>query len=128
MSHAYFDSSAFVKLFLAEPESQRLHAYLPQWPLRASCGLLRTEVVRALRPHGDEPVARAHAAFATMRLVKLDDRLLDNAGELAPQCRSLDAIHLAAARSLGPDLGVIVTYDVRMAAAAAALGLPVAAP
>jgi predicted nucleic acid-binding protein len=128
VSHAYVDSSAFVKLFVSEPESQRLHAYLPQWPLRASCELLRVEAVRALRPHGDEHVARARAALATMRLVRLDERLLDSAGDLVPRCRSLDAIHLAAARSLGRDLGVVVTYDVRMAAAAAELGLPVAAP
>jgi predicted nucleic acid-binding protein len=42
--------------------------------------------------------------------------------------RSLDAIHLAAAMSLGPDLGVVVTYDERLAAAADLLGLPIASP
>ena len=41
---------------------------------------------------------------------------------------SLDAIHLAAARSLGQDLIAVVTYDSRMAVAAAALGLDVASP
>lgn len=128
MSYAYLDSSAFVKLFAEEAESERLHAWLPQWPLRASCGLLRTEAVRALRPHGLEHVARARAALGAIRLVSLDDRLLDGAGDLSPQCRSLDAIHLAAAQALGPELGVVVTYDARMAAAAAALGFPVATP
>jgi hypothetical protein len=42
--------------------------------------------------------------------------------------RSLDAIHLATARELGDELGSLVTYDDRMAAAARALGHRVAAP
>jgi predicted nucleic acid-binding protein len=42
--------------------------------------------------------------------------------------RSLDALHLAAAMSLGPDLGVLVTYDERMLGAASLFGLPVASP
>lgn len=42
--------------------------------------------------------------------------------------RSLDAIHLASARRLGSDLRAVVTYDLRMQEAAAALHLPVAAP
>lgn len=128
MSLAYLDSSAFVKLFVAETESQQLMAWLSDWPERASCALLRTEAVRALRPHGAERLVRARAAFAAMRLVQLDDDLLDAAGELPPSCRSLDAIHLAAARALGPDLGVLVTYDRRMASAAEELGIEVVSP
>ncbi|HYS01038.1 MAG TPA: hypothetical protein VET82_01665 [Candidatus Eisenbacteria bacterium] len=41
---------------------------------------------------------------------------------------SLDAIHLAAALSLGADLAAVISYDERLTAAAAALGLPVLAP
>jgi predicted nucleic acid-binding protein len=49
---------------------------------------------------------------------------------LAPQVqlRSLDAIHLAAAQTVGDDLRAIVTYDRRMADAAGALGLVVQTP
>ena len=42
--------------------------------------------------------------------------------------RSLDAIHVAAALSLGPDLGEVISYDGRMAEAAKAQGLSVSAP
>ncbi|MBK5250721.1 MAG: VapC toxin family PIN domain ribonuclease, partial [Actinomycetales bacterium] len=42
--------------------------------------------------------------------------------------RSLDAVHLAAALSLGDDLEGIVTYDDRLAEAAQANGVPVASP
>jgi predicted nucleic acid-binding protein len=40
----------------------------------------------------------------------------------------VDAIHLATARLLGDDLGIVVTYDERMAAAAEELGVRVASP
>jgi hypothetical protein len=42
--------------------------------------------------------------------------------------RALDAVHIAAAMSLGPDLGVVITYDERMAAAARLFGLHVTSP
>ena len=45
-----------------------------------------------------------------------------------PEVRTLDAVHLAAALSLEDDLDELVTYDGRMAAAAKANGLAVAAP
>ena len=61
-----------------------------------------------------------------VRLIRLDDALLDDAAELWPPLRSLDAVHLAAApRSLGADLAAVITYDRRMASAARELGLRV---
>lgn len=102
--------------------------WLRRWPQRASCGLLRVEGVRAVEPHGPEAVARARRALRRLALVRLDDELLDAAADLPSELRSLDAIHLAAARALGADLGALVTYDRRMAGAAAELGMPVVAP
>ena len=45
-----------------------------------------------------------------------------------PVLRSLDAIHLATALQLEGDLEAVVTYDGRLAAAAARQKLPVVAP
>ena len=45
-----------------------------------------------------------------------------------PLLRTLDAIHLATALALVPDLDAFVTYDDRLAEAARALGLPVVRP
>jgi predicted nucleic acid-binding protein len=42
--------------------------------------------------------------------------------------RTSDALHVATALDVGSDLGVIITYDQRLAAAAVAHGLQVAAP
>jgi len=53
----------------------------------------------------------------------------EEAGRLDPTLlRSLDAVHLAAALSLGDDLEGIVTYDDRLAEAAQANGVPVVSP
>ena len=42
--------------------------------------------------------------------------------------RSLDAIHLATAASIAPELGALITRDRRMLAEGQALGLPVLTP
>jgi len=45
-----------------------------------------------------------------------------------PLLRSLDAIHLATARLLGQELTALLTYDDRLAKAAADAGIPVHIP
>lgn len=61
--------------------------------------------------------------------MRVDEPLLDRAADLEPaDLRSLDAVHLAAALALVPDLTVVVTYDDRLARAAEASGLVVASP
>ena len=129
-SVAYVDSSAFVKLLVEEPESEALRRTLMRWPERASSGLLRTETVRALRRSGNERlVGSARRLLRALRLVRIDEPLLDRAGDLEPaELRSLDAIHLAAAMAIGPDLGVVLTYDDRLGEAARSSGLVVATP
>ena len=125
----YLDSSALVKLVVLEPESRALRAYLRREPERVSCGLARTEVLRAVRPLGPAAIETARRLLRSVNLVRLDDTLLDAAGILEPLAlRSLDAIHLATAQLVAPALRAVVTYDRRMADAAAALGFPVAAP
>lgn len=65
-----------------------------------------------------------------MDQINLNRRLLDAAATLAPTAvlRSLDAIHLAAALSIGSDLRSVLTYDLRMQSAAAVFGIVVDAP
>jgi len=62
-------------------------------------------------------------------MVPLTTVLLESAASVGPpSLRSLDAIHLASAISLGPDLTAFLTYDRRLQAAAEAERLPVVAP
>ena len=125
----YLDSSAIVKLAVREPESAALRRWLRRKRPLVSSALARTEVLRALLPAGEEAVNRGRAVLRGLDLLRVNDRVLDAAGLLLPLAlRSLDAIHLAAARELGDELGSFVTYDDRMAAAARALGHRVTAP
>ena len=55
--------------------------------------------------------------------------VFERAAELDPGVlHTLDALHLAAALLVGDDLEAIVTYDRRLADAAALHGVPVLAP
>jgi predicted nucleic acid-binding protein len=127
---AYLDTSAFVKLLVTEPESAALRTRLQRWPDRVSAALLRTQTVRALRRQGNDAlIGKARRLFGGLVLIRMDEPLLDRAGDLGPaELRSLDAVHLAAALSIGPDLGVLLTYDIRLRDAAAAQGVDVESP
>ncbi|HTC80902.1 MAG TPA: type II toxin-antitoxin system VapC family toxin [Acidimicrobiia bacterium] len=130
MSRAtYLDSSAIVKLAVAEPESGVLRRYLRRRKPYLSSALARAEVARALLPFGSQALRRGDAVLARIDLVRVSDTILRAAGALLPEdVRTLDAIHLATAQQLGEDLARVVTYDLRMKAAAEVLGLDVAAP
>ncbi|HEY2435725.1 MAG TPA: type II toxin-antitoxin system VapC family toxin [Solirubrobacteraceae bacterium] len=125
----YVDSSAIVKLAVEEPESKPLRRYLARRQTLVSSALARTEVARALLPTGPEAVARGREALRRVELLRVNDRVLTDAGILEPdELHSLDAIHLASARQLGPSVRQIVTYDERMADAARASGWLVTSP
>jgi predicted nucleic acid-binding protein len=125
----YIDSSALVKLAVQEPESAALRRYLRRRRPLVSSALARAEVGRALLPLGPAAVRRGHEVLARIELIRVNDRVLDAAGAILPrELRTVDAIHLATAASLGSDLARLVTYDDRLAEAATAMGWPVAAP
>ncbi|HEY5855876.1 MAG TPA: type II toxin-antitoxin system VapC family toxin [Aldersonia sp.] len=124
----YLDSSAIVKLAVQESESDALRRYLRRRRL-VSSALARTEVMRAMLPIGQDAIVRGRRVLGGLDLVRVSNRTLTAAGTLLPvELRSLDAIHLATAEQLGDDVGVIVTYDARMATAAELLDYHVAAP
>jgi predicted nucleic acid-binding protein len=71
----------------------------------------------------------ADKLLAAVITISIRDELLDAAGRLAePGLRSLDAIHLETAQSLGAALTAFVTYDRRLLSAADGAGLPTATP
>ena len=129
MVATYLDSSAVVKLAVRETESVALRRYLRRRRPLVSSTLARTEVLRALLAAGDEAVGAGRKVLTRLDLVRINNRVLDEAATLRPvEIRSLDAIHLATAGQLGEDLGALVTYDERMAEAAKDLGYRVVAP
>ena len=67
--------------------------------------------------------------IAATNLLEIDEQVLKLAATVEPNgLRSLDAIHLASALTLGSDLGAMVTYDSALAAAARAVGIEVLSP
>ena len=127
----YLDTSALVKLVVAEPESTALRAYLRGIgdDVLFTAALSRTELVRAVAGAGIAAVAQARRILDELDTINLTRGLLDAAADLRPaRLRTLDAIHLAAAQRAGTELRVLVTYDNRMASAATDLDMLVGAP
>jgi len=123
----YLDSSAIAKLFIQEPEAVVLRERVADRALLVSSGLARVEVERIGRLN--DLLDRAREVLDRVELLRLDPTLIAAAAELAGQrLRSLDAIHVASALSLGADLESLLTYDRRTQDAAQEVGLRVEAP
>lgn len=127
----YLDTSALTKLVVAEPETTALRAYLRSisGDTLFTAALTRTELIRTALRVDAAAVGRSRQLLRGLDTVNLTTSLLDSAALLEPPLlRTLDAIHLAAAQRAGADLRAVVTYDIRMAEAAALLAMPVIAP
>jgi predicted nucleic acid-binding protein len=129
----YLDTAALIKLIRIEAESAALVEWLnarQEEPLVASA-LVEVEVPRALRRSQPGALGAVAGVLARLHRVEINAAIRATAGAYAePALRSLHAIHLATAELLvasGKPLRAFVTYDERLAAAAAAT-LPVAAP
>ncbi|GAA2428931.1 type II toxin-antitoxin system VapC family toxin [Streptomyces mauvecolor] len=129
----YLDSCALLKLLLPEAETPALRTFLAA---RAAEGhvtsaLTQTEVARTLVRAGADPELGDAAEEMLDRVlrIRLTDQILRAAGQFPQRhLRSLDAIHLACAEHLEQALTAFVTYDKRLAAAAAERDLPVQSP
>ena len=130
MALAYVDTSALVKLAVVEAETPALEADLAGREGLVASVLVVVECGRAAGRAGNRRVLqRIDEVLQAVYLIDLSAPLLQEAARLAPaSMRSLDAIHLATALSIGdPELEVI-TYDGRMADAAREKGLRLAQP
>jgi predicted nucleic acid-binding protein len=123
---AYFDSSAIMKLAKEEAESQALIDYLGDHTLEASTSVLaQVEVPRNLLRCKVDP----QGALRGFYLLAIDDDVRQMAVEIgASSVRSLDAIHIATAVSIGDRDLQFITYDDSQADAARAAGLTVVQP
>lgn len=125
----YLDSSAIVKLVVAETHSTALRQFLTDDITLVTSELAITEVLRAVAHLEPLASARAAAVVGYVEQLAVTRNVLDTAGRLElPGLRSLDAIHIASALLLAHQLEAFVTYDVRQADAARALGLQVHSP
>jgi uncharacterized protein len=124
----YLDSSAIVKLVVLEPGSSALVDVVSSDPDVVSSAVAYTEVMRAVRRAGG-PTRRAEQVLRSIALVPVDQAILREAAKLAPtSLRSLDAVHLASALSLRPDVDAFVSFDARLSRATTAAGLVIRVP
>jgi predicted nucleic acid-binding protein len=127
----YFDASALVKIVVREKGSEALRAFVAAHPVRVTSAVSVTEVRRAIgRLPGRHTLAdRARLVLDGMAILAVDMEILERAARLEPpELRTLDALHVASALSLGSDLLAFVTYDHRQRAAARKAGLSVMTP
>jgi predicted nucleic acid-binding protein len=126
----YVDTSALVKLVVAEAETAALRTWLGVESRElVSSDLARTELLRAVRRVADDRVVQARAVLDSVTLVTVRTGTFESAGQLDPATlRTLDALHIASALELGDDLSGLVTYDERLGEAAESYGIAVVAP
>ena len=127
----YLDSSALVKLALAEPESQALASWLAERADQSlvSSALHRTEVLRAIWRAEPGALPRGQRIIRRIERVALSYEVLDNAATVPPQkLGTAGAIHLASALAIRRDLTSFVAYDKQLLDAAEEAGLPIANP
>jgi len=126
----YFDTSALLKLVVAEAETAALRVGVRSSTSdRVTSDLTRTELVRAVRRGAPDRAIAAREVLESLTVIPVTTETFESAGRLEPSIlRALDALHLAAALSLGDDLEAVVTYDDRLADACRANGVTVLAP
>jgi predicted nucleic acid-binding protein len=126
----YIDTSALVKLFKAEPETEALRAALGDWPVQVASELIRVEVMcTARRLGGDDILQRANETLERINLIPISSEILELATNAhTPPLRAMDAIHLATALTTSEDLGAMFVYDNDLHAAAQAHDLNPLAP
>jgi predicted nucleic acid-binding protein len=127
---AYMDASAFIKLFIAEPESAAVSTAIDtSWPNIVASEVLAVEAFRAALRVGGEAPADVARLLRRVVLRPLSAEIRDSACRIGtPGLRALDAIHLATALSREMEIGALFTYDRRLAQASVDAGLRVLAP
>ena len=128
MPHWYADASAALKLVLEEAESGALAGAIDEGGAElVGTRLLETEMRRASHRVPELEQDRVTALLATLDLYSVTDAVFRQAGLLpGPTLGSLDAVHLASAIALNVD--AILTYDVRLSAAATGIGMLTLSP
>ena len=127
----YVDTSALLKRYVEERDSDAAEQHMASDPVLVTSWLTEVELRRNItRLLVGEDLLRTRRlvqsdldAFA---VVNLDVATCNEAARIAEQtlCRSLDALHLAAARRAG-ELTTFLTFDVRQAQAARSIGMAV---
>lgn len=128
----YVDSSAVLKRYIDEPDSETAETLLRSDPALLTARHTIVEVRRNLaRLLGEADATAARSAFAedmrVFSIIELDEITCETGAGIAEMTgvRTLDALHLAAAQRIGGPAVTFLTFDIRQAQAARNLGLTV---
>jgi predicted nucleic acid-binding protein len=127
----YLDTSAAFKLVHKEPQSKALvdwfHSLSDLKPV--SSQLMRVELMGNLAAKHPSLVPAGHKLLDHIGLVAVRPQHLNAAIDLVGAgLRTLDAVHLATALSIGSELEAFVTYDQNQAEVAHQHGVKVLSP
>jgi len=127
----YVDTSALIKRYVYERDSEVAEQLMSTDSVLVTSRLTEVELRRNLTRllEGDDLVRarrRVQADLDAFELVNLDAATCNEAARIAEQtlCRSLDALHVAAALRTGRTT-TLLTFDIRQAQAARSSGLSV---
>ncbi len=128
MSRWYLDTSAALKLLVAEAESTALARVIDdEAPDLVACHLLETELRRAAHRAPTLAQEAVTGLLDGVSLYAVPASLFREAGLLpGSSLRSLDALHLAAAVRIGVDC--LLSYEHRLIEAARNVGVRVVTP
>ena len=124
----YLDSSAILKLLIAEKESAALTDFI-NFTIKSSV-LTRVEVIRTLHKIAPEKTADAKEILAGIDVTPLNSAVLNIAENfsLSITLRSLNALHVATVLFLEKTVEGLLTYDKQMIANAKLLGIKTISP
>ncbi len=127
----YVDSSALMKRYLSEQDSEVAVRFIAGDQRRATCHITEVEIRRNLaRLLKGEDLIGARRQFQSdlnyFAIINIDSVTCARAASIVEQtqCRSLDALHVAAALLVGKST-TFLTFDIRQAQAARSVGLEV---
>jgi len=127
----YADTSAVIKLLVEETDSNAFAAFYDahseaEW---VSSALLRIEIIRAVLRARPALLPVARDMLLAFSYIAIDDDVVEGAmNEPDRSLRSVDAIHLATARILAPELDALLSYDDRLLKASTDAGLVTVSP
>lgn len=124
----YLDSSAILKLIIAESESKTLINFLSVQSMTSA--ISRVEVIRTLNRLYPQSITKGRAVLDKLLLVPINPIILSSAENFPENItlRSLDVIQVATILFIGKAIEGLITYDKTMILNAKSLGIEVIHP
>jgi len=127
----YVDTSAIMKRYVSEPDSDLAEQLMDSDPVLVTSQITEIELRRNLTRllEGEELIRARRTVQSDLHsfaVIAIDAVTCNEAARLAEVtlCRSLDALHIAAARRVGQET-TFLTFDIRQGQAARSAGLTV---